>query len=223
MKGFWKCLGDNSTLEWTCLLILNFEEYLSTDSGPNTSATAAAPVPGLTPTTAKDVTTVMNALSAALLTKPSSSRTDIFLKNKGRGDEVKPLKEAKPWNSWQRTFLSLTDSYDFKHMTNSMYVPNTLDCDAENVFDLQQKHAFGILVANAKESSAMPIIHCYSDPQATDYGDAQQLYAHLVTHYTQGLSGRQCLKILECNIDYLHFDKNWAKTCEAFLIWSTTN
>ena len=98
-----------------------------------------------------------------------------------------------------------------------MYVPDTLDCDAENVFDLQQKHAFGILVANVKESSAMPIIHCYSDPQATDYGDAQQLYPHLVTHYTQGLSGRQYLKILECDIDYLHFDKNWAKTCEAFL------
>ena len=98
VKGFWKCWGDNSTLDWTCLMILNFDEYLSTDAGPNTIATAAAPVPALT--TAMDVTTITNALSAVLLTKPPSSRTDIFLKNKGRGDEVKPLKEAKQWNSW---------------------------------------------------------------------------------------------------------------------------
>ena len=38
-------------------------------------------------------------------------------------------------------------------MTDSMYVPDTLDHDAVNIFDLQQKHAFGILVANVKESS----------------------------------------------------------------------
>ena len=170
-------------------MILNFEEYLSTAPGPNMTATAAAPVPALTPTTTMDVTTITNALSPALLTKPPSSCTDIFLKNKGGGDEVKPLKEAKQWNSWRRTFLSITYSYDFKDVTNLMYVPDKLDHDAMNIFDLQQKHAFGILVANIKESSAMPIVHHYSDPQATDYGDAQQLYAHLVTHYTQGLSG----------------------------------
>ena len=87
MKGFWKCWGDNSSLDWTSLTILNYEEYLSTDSGPTTTATAAAPVPTPTSTTTMDVTTITNALSAALLTKPLSSHTDIFLKNKGRGDE----------------------------------------------------------------------------------------------------------------------------------------
>ena len=50
---------------WTCPMILNFEEYLSTDSGPNTTATAAAPVSAPTPTTAMDVTTITNALSLA--------------------------------------------------------------------------------------------------------------------------------------------------------------
>ena len=170
-------------------MILNFEEYLSTDSGANTAATAASPVPTPSPTTTMDVTTITNALSAALLTKPPTSCTDIFLKNKGGGDEEKPLKEAEQCNSWQRTFLSIVQSYDFKDVTDLMYVPDTLDHDAVNIFDLQQKHEFGILVANVKESSAMPIIHHYSDPQATDYGDAQQLYAQLVSHYTQGLSG----------------------------------
>ena len=88
-----------------------------------------------------------------------------------------------------------------------MYVPDTLDRHAMSVFDLQQKHAFGIL-----------IIHCYSDPQATDYANAQQLYAHLVTHYTQGISGRQHLEIIECNIDDLHLDKNLVETCEVFFM-----
>ena len=47
-----------------------------------------------------------------------------------------------------------------------------MDSNATKVFELQQKHAFGILVANVKESSALPFICHYSDPNATNYGDA---------------------------------------------------
>ena len=55
------------------------------------------------------------------------------------------------------------------------------------------------------------------DPNATYYGDAQRLYQDLVAHYTQGLSRRQCLELLEKNLDELRLDKKWDKTTEAFL------
>ena len=66
-----------------------------------------------------------------------------------------------------------------------------MDTDGCTVFNLQQKHAFGILVSSVKESSALPVICKYSDPNAQDYGDAQMLYSDLVSHYTQGLTGKQ--------------------------------
>ena len=43
------------------------------------------------------------------------------------------------------------------------------------------------------------------------------MYQDLVAHYTQGLSGRQCLELLEKGLDELHLDKKWDKTTEAFL------
>ena len=46
------------------------------------------------------------------------SRTNMFMKNKGGADDVKPLKEPKQWNTWQRTFLSIAHAYDFKDVTN---------------------------------------------------------------------------------------------------------
>ena len=85
------------------------------------------------------------------------------------------------------------------------------------VFGLQQKHAFGILMVNIKESSALPVVYRYSDPNASNYGNAQLLYQDLVAHYTQGLTGRQCLEIVEREIDDLHLDQKWGKTCESFL------
>ena len=91
----------------------------------------------------------------------------------------------------QCTFLSIAHAYDFKDIINATYVPDPTDSNATKVFELQQKHAFGILVANVKEPSVLPVIRHYSDPNATDYGDAQMLYQNLVSHYTQGLTGRQ--------------------------------
>ena len=77
------------------------------------------------------------------------------------------------------------------------------------VFDLQQKHAFGILISNIKESSALPLVRRFSDPNVPDYGDAQMLYHSLVAHYTQGLTGRQCIEIIERELDELRLDHNW--------------
>ena len=125
------------------------------------------------------------------------------MKNKGGGDELKPLKEARQWNTWQQTFLSVAHAYHFKDITDITYAPDGLDNDACTVFDLQQKHAFGLLVSNMKESSVLPIIHKYSDPNATNYGNAQLLYDNLVSHFTKGLSGRQRLEIIECEINDL--------------------
>ena len=96
-------------------------------------------------------------------------------------------------------------------------MPDRLDIDACTVFDLQQKHAFGLLVFNIKESSVLPIIRKYSDPNATNYGDAQLLYDDLVSHFTKGLSGCQRLEIIEREIDDLHLDSKWGKSCESFL------
>ena len=190
LKGFWQAWGDNTTKSWTSLTVDNFEEYLRTDSGPQLPVPATTARATSTPS-GPDVTAITNAVSAAMLAKPSKSRTDIFMKNKGGGDELKPLKEARQWNTWQQTFLSVAHAYDFKDITDITYVPDGLDIDACTVFDLQQKHAFGLLVSNVKESSVLPIIRKYSDPNATNYGDAQLLYDDLVSHFTKGLSGRQ--------------------------------
>ena len=76
-------------------------------------------------------------------------------------------------------------------ITDPMYVHDPSDDDACTLFDAQHKHAFGILVSSIKESSILPTLHKYSDPNVPDYGDAQMLYTNLVAHYTQGLSGRQ--------------------------------
>ena len=91
LKGFWQAWGDNTTKSWTSLTIDNFEEYLRTDSGPQLSVTATN-ARATSTTSAPDVTTITNAVSAAMLAKPSASRANIFMKNKGGGDELKPLK-----------------------------------------------------------------------------------------------------------------------------------
>ena len=71
-------------------------------------------------------------------------------------------------------------------------------------------------MANVKESSALPVICHYSDPNATDYRDAQMLYQNL-SHYSQGLTGRQRIELIKCKINDLHLDQKWGKTCESFL------
>ena len=58
-------------------------------------------------------------------------------------------------------------------ITDSTYVPDSVNADACTVFELQQKHAFSLLVSNVKESSALPVVQKYSDPNATYYSDAQ--------------------------------------------------
>ena len=110
---------------------------------------------------------------------------------------MKPLKEPKQWNTWQWTFLSIAHSYDFMDITDVSYLPDSLDHNEVNVFELKQKHAFTILVANVKEQSVLPIVHKYANSNATHYGNAQLLYYDIVAHYTQGLTGRQCLEIIE--------------------------
>ena len=102
LKDFWKHWGDKSTKDWTMLSVDNFDDFLTDGMGPQTQPhpTSTNPATTGTPTTPVDVHAITSALSAAMLTKSPTSRTDVFMKNKGRGDEVKPLKEAKQWNAW---------------------------------------------------------------------------------------------------------------------------
>ena len=170
LKDFWKHWGDKSTKDWTLLTIDNFDDFLMDGTGPQTQpvpTSTKSPITG-TPTTPIDVTAITSALSAAMLTKPPPSHTSVFMKNKGGGDDVKPLKEAKQWDAWHRTFLSVTHSYDFKDITDPMYVPDPSDGDACALFDAQQKHAFGILVSSIKESSILLTLCKYSDPNVPD-------------------------------------------------------
>ena len=129
LKDFWKHWGDKNTKDLTVLTIDNFDDFLTDGTGPQTqsvpASTMAPPIAGTT-TTPMDVTAITSALSAAMLAKPPSSCTDVFMKNKGGSDDVKPLKEAKQWNAWHHSFLSLAHSYDFKDITDPMYVPNPL-------------------------------------------------------------------------------------------------
>ena len=220
LKDFWKHWGDKSTKDWTVLTIDNIDDFLMDGTGPQAqSVPASTMVPPIacTTTTPLDVTVITSALSAAMLTKPPSSRTDVFMKNKGGSDDVKPLKEAKQWNAWHHSFLSVAHSYNFKDITDPMYVPDPSDDDACALFDAQQKHAFGILVSSIKESSILPTLHKYSDPNVTDYGDAQMLYTDLVAHSTQRLSGKQCIEVIECELDEIRLDSKWSKMCKSFL------
>ena len=211
-KGFWQNWGDNSTRDWTMLSLDNFEEYLVTNSRPNASLQTTT-----APTTATDVTAITNAISTAMLVKPLTGRVDLFMKNKGGGDDVKPLKEPKQWNTWQQTFLSVAHSYDFMDTTDISYSPDSLDHDEVKLFELKQKHAFTILVVNVKEPSVLPIVCKYADLNATHYGNAQLLYYDIVAHYTQGLTARQHLEIIERELDDVRLDTKWGKTCESFL------
>ena len=102
-------------------------------------------------------------------------------------------------------------------ITDPTYAPDPSDDDACALFDAQQKHAFGILVSSIKELSILPTLHKYSDPNVPDYGDAQMLYTDLVAHYTQGLSGRQRIEVIERELDEIWLDSKWTKTCESFL------
>ena len=189
LQDFWKHWGDKNTKDWSVLTIDNFDDFLMDGTGPQTqSVPASAMVPPITGATtpAMDVHVITSALSAAMLTKPPSSRTNVFMKNKAGGDDVKMLKEAKQWNTWNRSFLSVVHTYDFKDVTDPSYVPDISDSDACSLFEAQQKHAFGILVSTIKESSALPVLRKYSDPKVPNYGDAQLLYTDLVAHFTQG-------------------------------------
>ena len=154
LKGFWSKWGDNTTQAWTSLSAENFDEYLLTGNGPQ----ATHDTQTSTTTTTSDVSAITRAIAAAMLAKPPPSHTDLFMKNKGGSDKIKHLKEPKHWNTWQQTFLSVTHSYNFTDNTDSTYVPDSIDADACTVFELQQKHAFSLLVSNVKESSALPVV-----------------------------------------------------------------
>ena len=106
LKGFWQCWGDDTTMDWTTLSLRNFEEYLVTDSGPVT--TSAATTPTVTALAPVDVPAITNAVTTAMLAQAPTSHMDMFIKNKGGTDDVKPLKEPEQWNTWQRTFCSNT-------------------------------------------------------------------------------------------------------------------
>ena len=43
------------------------------------------------------------------------------------------------------------------------------------------------------------------------------LYTDLVTHYTQGLSGKQHIEVIEHELDEIWLDSKWTKMCESFL------
>ena len=104
-KGFSQNWGEHSTRDWTVLSLDDLEDYLVTDSRPNASLQTTT-----APTTAMDAMAISNAVSAAMLAKPPTSRVDLFMKNTGGEDDVKPLKEPKQWNTWQWTFLSVVHS-----------------------------------------------------------------------------------------------------------------
>ena len=174
LKDFWKHWGDKSTKDWSVLTIDNFDDFLMDGTGPQTQSVPASTM--VPPTTGKmtpamDVNMITNALSAVMLTKPPSSCTDVFMKNKGGGDDVKALKEAKQWNTWNHSFLSVAHTYNFKDITDPSYVPDRSNSDACSLFEAQQKHAFGILVSTIKESSALPVLRKYSDPKVPNYSD----------------------------------------------------
>ena len=97
-------------------------------------------------------------------------------------------------NTWQCNFLSIAHTYEFKDITDDTYVPIPINTNALTAFELQQKHAFSILVVTVNESSILPIVHQYSNPNARHYEDVQLLYRNIVMHYIQGLSGKQCLE-----------------------------
>ena len=204
LKDFWKHWGDKTTKEWRVLTIDDFDDFLTNGTGPYSTVspsggdTTGGHVTSPTPTpTSIDVVTITNTVSTAMLSKPPPSRNDVFLKNKGGSDDVKTFKEGKPWNTWNRSFLSVTHTYDFKDITDPMYVPDSMDDNACALFESQQKHAFGILISSIKQSIVLPVLHKYSKPNATYYGDAQILYAELVAHFTQGLTGKQHSELIE--------------------------
>ena len=208
LKDFWKHWGDKTTKDWRVLTIDDFDDFLTKGSRPYSTVspsgddTTGGRATSTTPTpTPIDVVAITNTVSTAMLSKPTPSRNDVFLKNKGGSDDVKPFKEGKQWNTWNRSFLSVTHTYDFKDITDSTYVPNSIDDDACALFESQQKHAFGILVSSIKESSVLPVLCKYSAPNATYYRDAQILYAELVAHFTQGLTGKQRLELIEQELD----------------------
>ena len=143
-------------MDWTTLSLQNFEEYLVTDSDPIT--TSAATTPTVAATALVDVPAITNAVTTAMLARAPTSSTDMFIKNKGGADDVKPLKEPKQWNTWQRTLLSIAHAYDFKDITNISYASDPVNTDACTVFELQKKYAFGVLVTTIKCSNTRKIV-----------------------------------------------------------------
>ena len=132
LKGFWRHWGNNTTKDWTVLDVDHFEEYLMTDSGPQATSGTLTPASGTAASSnAFDLMALTNAVSAAMLAKPPTSHSNTFMRNKAVADEVKPLKEAKQWNTWQRTFLSVAHAYDFKDITNASFVPDLMDAVLE--------------------------------------------------------------------------------------------
>ena len=73
---------------------------------------------------------------------------------------------------WQCNFFSVAHAYDFKYITDVTLARDPMDVDDCTVFDLQQNHTCGILVSCVKESSVLPASWKYSDPNATNYGNA---------------------------------------------------
>ena len=122
----------------------NFDDFLMDGSGPETAVPAGTTAPSTAGTSATitppvNITAITSTVSAAMLSKPPISCMDLFMKNKGGSDDIKPLKEAKQWNTWNRAFLSVAHSYDFKDITDPSYIPDPSDTDACSLFAAQQK------------------------------------------------------------------------------------
>jgi hypothetical protein len=154
------------------------------------------------------------APAPAPVTPPTSA--EIFDRGLKRSViDYKEFRERKHFNSWLRIFRATARVQDVDIVLDPLYTPST-PAEAD-LFDRKQRYVFQALTKTLLEPSAAEILRRYSDVNLPYYGNAQMLFADLITNVSEGVVGKLTVRELERNITKLRLNKDWTKTTSAFV------
>ena len=185
----------------------DYEAFMITDAldkmnKVNAYAPALAPVPPSSTSTTAPVATATSA--------------EIFDRGLKRSvTDYKEFRERKHFNSWLRIFRATARVQDVDIVLDPNYVP--LSQGDTDLFKRKQAYVFQALTKTLLEPSASEILRRYSDVNLSQYGDAQALFADLITNISEGVVGKLTVKELERNISKLRLNKDWTKSTLAFV------
>jgi hypothetical protein len=131
--------------------------------------------------------------------------------------DYKKLTNKDQWHRWQRNLMGTAFEHKCENVLDPSYVPNPLDTDECELFDLQQHWMYSVFTKVLIEGHASDILCNYSKSGSQNFGDAQQVYSDLLDHFEDGNMACVSAQALEQQLTLMHLNCSWTKSVTAFV------